>query len=310
MKNSTAVVVLIVAILIALGAWMYRDKMNTTDDTTKESSLTGTLYVGVTDATEDIKNVNDIDLSVKKVELYSQTDGWVTVSNDSKTYPLLELKANSDTKLYASKTSMKAGAYDKVRVTLGDVNVRTKTNGTVKAAVPSSQIVINTKVRINNNQKSHIVLDFLADKSLHATASNKYVFAPVVETKAQSNSNVSINNTNSMTATGGTLDSSSQVGMDLNGTSRLNFQLSTDNTLEVKSVSGNKFIFMLKGKEINSDSSTTQESQMETTTDNNGFININGNLKLDANSNTGMNGNNTNTNTNTSGSGVLDVKVY
>src|SRR4051812_2320615 len=97
MKNSTGMMVgIVVVILIIIGAVVYHK--NYSDDrlppATTSQSQTGNVYVGVTDASADIKNVNDIDMSIRKVEIYSAATGWVAISSDPKMYSLLALKSN------------------------------------------------------------------------------------------------------------------------------------------------------------------------------------------------------------------------
>ena len=244
MKNVTGIVIGV--ILIALVAWLVISAAKN-DENVDEQNAMGQLYIGVTDATADISNVTDIDMEVEKVEIYSQAEGWMTVSSNSKTYSLLELKASGKTELYASE-EVEARIYDRIRVTLGDVNVRTKTNGTIEAAKPNSQMVINGRMNVKAGESTHVKLDFLADKSLHMTSDNKYVFAPFVSTESRSSAVVSVSSENVVTVAGGIVDSTLNVGMDLSGTSRTNFQLTTDNTLKVESSLGGSASFILNGK--------------------------------------------------------------
>jgi hypothetical protein len=222
----------------------------------------GSLYVGVTDAASDISNVNNVQMSVKKFEVYSRTGGWMTVSSSEKKYALLSLKASGKAELYAKKENMEAGTYDKVRVTLGDTFVQTKTKGDLKTTEPSSQVVMNTMLKINENQNTNFKLDFMADKSLHLTSDGKYVFTPVVKAESTSNATVDVMSDDTVNSSGGTLDSSVNVGVDLDGSSKSDFMLTTDNSLKIQSNVGSQINFMLGGKSYMSDGLKTQEDEM------------------------------------------------
>src|SRR3989344_3793471 len=123
MKNITGVLITIVIILVAVGAVLYYKDKEVTDS--EENTETAALYVSITDATADIENVNEVNLEVKKVEIYNASSGWTTVSSADKTYALLALKAEGKSKLYGKKDVL-VGSYSKVRMTLGDVTVQTK----------------------------------------------------------------------------------------------------------------------------------------------------------------------------------------
>lgn len=257
------VVAVVLVLLVILGILSYQKNNDVPVPAQEsESSVVGTIYVGVTDATADIKDVNDIDLSVKKVEIYSDMSGWMTLSSSEKKYPLLKLKAEGKTELYA-KNYLKAGFYDRVRVTLGDVVVRTKTKGDLKATVPSSQIVIYSDIKIMNGQDTHFKLDFLADKSLHITVDGKYLFAPVVKAESRSGASVSLGAEDKLEVSLGSVDSVVSVGVDLSGSSRSNFELQTDSTLKIDAGLGTQLKFMLGGESYTKDDAQAEEDMDE-----------------------------------------------
>jgi len=274
MKNTTGIVIgIIVIILVIAGVWAYQkngtnNELDTNGSTGKSG---GNLYVSVTDATADIQNVNDIDLSVKKVEIHSKEEGWVTISSKEKVYALLALKASGRVELYAKKTGLEAGTYDKVRITLGNSVVHTKTKGDVKAVIPGSQVVINTRLKINNGADSHFKIDFMADKSLHATSDGKFVFAPVVQVESRSNAQINVGSDDMVQVSGGTVDTNTTIGVDLSGSSRVNYQLQTDSSLKINSETNSQTTFILQGKNFTADTSIDQENQL----DKNGSVDAN-----------------------------------
>ncbi len=230
---------------------------------------TGSLYIGLTDYTADINNVNDINMSVNKVEVYSNTKGWITLSSERKNYNLLELKASGKVEFYTNK-NIEAGSYERVRVSLGDTIVKTKTKGDIKAVLPSNQIVMNTRININSNSDSYVKLDFLADKSLHMTADAKYVFAPVVKMETRSNTKVEVKSNKEIIVLGGKIDSNIEVGVDLDGSSKSNFNLKTDNTLKIESSIDGALKFMLGGQTMSSNNLDIRDSESS-----NNSINVN-----------------------------------
>ena len=285
MKTLTGVLVgVILAVIIILGVVQYQNN--------DKSKNTGALFIGITDASADINNVNNIDMSVIKVEVHSATKGWMTVSSDSKKYKLLSLKASGKTEFYA-KENIEPGTYDRARVTLGDTVVQTKTRGDVKAVLLSSQIVMNINTKIKNGEDSHIKLDFLADKSLHTTTDGQYVFAPVIKAEARSNAKVDIKSNNEVIISGGNIDSSVEVGVDIDGSSKSNFKLNTEKALKVESSLGGHLKFILDGKSYSSDNQGAEEpksnnSLLENDTDLNATLNSStsaqenrGSLKID-----------------------------
>ncbi|MES2224098.1 MAG: DUF4382 domain-containing protein [Patescibacteria group bacterium] len=275
--NLGGVIIGAVIVILAIGGvFWYQNERAMQDD------KGGSLYVGITDATADISNVNEVNMEVKKVEVHSATQGWVTASSDSKSYNLLTLNSEGKTELYA-KAKVVAGTYDRVRVTLGDTVVKTKTNGDVKAYSPSNQVVMNMAVNVQKEGNTNLRLDFLADKSLHSTSDNKYVFAPVVNAESHSGAEVAVGDSNEVESTGGMKDSSVSVGVDIDGTSRSNFSLTTGTDLKVDGSLLGSVKFMLGGKTY-SENSSAQESTNGTTTTNAG---ANTNVNTGANANTG-----------------------
>ncbi len=295
-NNLAGVIIGAVIVIVAIGGvfWYQNEKV-------MNDKNGGSLYIGITDATMDIKNVDEVNMEVKKVELHSATNGWVTASSDSKSYNLLALNAAGKTELYA-KTKVVAGTYDRVRVTLGDTVVKTKSNGNVKAYSPSSQVVMNMKVNVKSAGDSQVSLDFLADKSLHVTSDNKYVFAPVVNAKSESGAQVMVDNdSNAVESTGGSADSSVSVGVDLDGTSKSDFNLTTASDLKIDDSLSGTLKFLVGGKTY-TNSGAVQEStngSANANTNTNTDMDMDAKIKADANMKANTNSN--------SGSGALNV---
>jgi len=296
MKNTTGIIIGVIVLIAAIWAITYYSGRNETPaGTSGEETGSGNLYISITDQTLAIENVNEIDMRVNKIEVYSKEEGWITIGSDPKTFALLALKANGQAKLYG-KTEVNTGLYERIRVTLGETNVRTKAGATVKAVLPSAQVVINSNIRVNADANAHVTLDVLADKSLHLAAGGKYVFAPVIYTQARSNANVTINTDETVAVSGGRVDADTRIGVDLEGASRPNFELITDGgaRLEIKSVLGNVVSFSLDGQSYVTNISKVQENvttETQTETDASSSLNLNGVLDVNSSANTNTNSN-------------------
>jgi len=287
MKGITGVIIgAVIVVGAVLGTLWYQQSQNT------EGEHKGTLYVGITDAAAGISEVNDIELTVKKVEIYNATEGWVSVSSSDKAYKLLTLDATNKTELYA-KADVAAGMYDRVRVTLGDVIVKTKSKGDVKATTPSPYVVADMMIKVNERANTFVKLDVLADQSLHVTSSGNYVFAAVVASEAKSDAQVVVAGDNSMIVSGGTVNGSVTVGVDLSGVSRAGFRLVTDNTLNVESSLTGAVKFILGGKEYTESSSASGEAsgslnaQGSSNTDTSGGVTASTSVKVNGGVNLG-----------------------
>lgn len=299
MKNQTGSGIILLILVVGafiVGALWYNQKNKSNTDTNQK---TGQLYIGVTDATTDIENVDTIDLSIKKVELHSKTEGWVTASNRSKTYDLLALHANGKIELHA-KEKIKADTYDRVRVTIGEAKVKTKTKGTMKAYLPGTQIVLNMNVVVRENADTHLKLDVLADKSIHATSDGKYVFAAVVNAEARSNAHVTVAIDDSITINEGSTDSNTTVGLDIDGTSKTNFILDANSVITIDASTYGNARLMLGGKTYSDDGKDKDTAEPAPGLDTKVDIDTSVDASTDIN---------TNTDIKTKTNGVLDSNV-
>lgn len=270
-KNLTGIIVGAVIVITIVGGifWYQNQKALQNRDNNG-----GSLYIGITDATADINNVSEVNMEVRKIEVHSATSGWTTVSSDSKSYNLLTLKAEGKTELYAKKKVV-AGTYDRVRVTLGDTVVKTKTVGDIKAYSPSNQVVMNMTVNVKSEGNTHLKIDFLADKSLHTTSDGKYVFSPVVKAESHSGAEVLVDSdSNAIESAGGSVDSQVEVGVDIDGTTRSNFILTTSSDLKVDSSAIGSVKFILGGKTY-TESDVVQEESVSGSATTNTNSNVN-----------------------------------
>ena len=226
--NKTLMWIIIAIVVIGLGYYIYRVNVNsgeTTDTTeTSQSQVMGKVTVAFTDATASIKNVNEISMEVNKVELYSDTQGWVAVGSHQRVYKLLDLNKRSQAEIYTT-ADVSADTYTRARVTLGNVTVSTK-NGDKPATLPGKNLEMETKVVVNENQNASLKLDFVADRSL-------YLFAPFIQIEGRSDAQIDMTSEGIVTVSGGSVDTTQNVGMDVDGTVKNDFQLGADVKLDI-----------------------------------------------------------------------------
>lgn len=246
MSNKTAIWV-ILGIVIVIGGLVYAmsgpmdnsvnsedNSYKTTDKVSgKDMQAQGRVVFSVTDAAVDIKNVSEINMQVKSVDVHSNTGGWITVSSTPRTYSLLELNKNSESKLLAD-AKLNADTYDQVRLEVDSVTIKTKDGKTKNAKLPSGELRINTKLVVENGQTSSVNMDFLADKSLHTTGKGEYIFAPVVKTETRNSSEIKIDGTTGIVIiTGGDVDDTKTFGMDVDGSLKADFQIKSTQKLDI-----------------------------------------------------------------------------
>ncbi len=224
---------LIVGLLI-LGAaiiWKIGGNQNIapTDSTTK-----GHVVFSLTDDASPLDDIQSIFLAVSEVRIHSQTEGWVTVSDEAKEFDLLRLKENGINSLLA-EGDVKPGTYDQVRLTISKVTVLSS-GTTEEAKLPSNDLKIIGAVTVTAQKTASVNLDVLADQSFHRTGSGRIIFAPVVKLESRNNTDASIKAGNIVVVTGGTVETNATVGMDENGETKSDFVLGGDKKVKLEIV--------------------------------------------------------------------------
>lgn len=182
---------------------------NTNSPTADISSGTGTLSVGMTDASTD--QYQAVYVTIKEVQAHMSVDSessWNTVGSPNKTYNLLELVNNTRESLGIAL--LNSGHYSQMRLILGatpdnSINILSKAhpfaNYVIDLAgvehelkVPSgmqSGIKIAHEFDINVNSTTEIILDFDASASVVvAGKSGKYILKPTIKVLTISESSI------------------------------------------------------------------------------------------------------------------------
>ncbi len=253
--NNKTIGIIVVVIVLAGGAYLLWNRTpstyeaNTTNTTPatqqqnapqpKTSSAVipqgkGRVVFAVTDATADMSAISEINLKVKSVELHSDASGWATVSTTPRTYGLLLLNSENQSELLAD-INAKPGTYNQVRLMVDSVSVKLKSGETRAAKLPSGTLKINTVLTVDDGKTSSVNFDFMADRSMHLAGNGTYIFAPVVKTETKNEVEVSTDANNVVTVAGGHLTDTSNVGMDIDGSVKVDFLINGDTKLNIDS---------------------------------------------------------------------------
>lgn len=195
------------------------------------SDASGRVVFTITDAAADMGTVTQINVEIQEIRVHSEASGWETVSTQSQTYDLLELKASGEQALLAD-ISLEEGTYDQVRLDIGSVVV-VDDSGSHDAKLPSNELKLQGDFEVEENGTSTATFDFIADESLHVTGTGEYILAPVVKVETRSNAQVDISSNARVQILGGVVKTNNQQGMDVDGNVGVNVKIPASANLDV-----------------------------------------------------------------------------
>ncbi|MCF8257244.1 MAG: DUF4382 domain-containing protein [Flavobacteriales bacterium] len=173
MKKPIASLIVAIAAVVSFTAC---DKQETND------GMGGALTVKMTDAPGDYAALN---VEIAKVDVYSESSGWVTISNESRIVNVLELTNGAETTL-AHSSSLEAGVYTKAKVFFGTANsVQIQSGGQFHSldmgAEGSVIIDINAEVQAEAEAQAaaEVLLDFNVAQSV-AEVNGVFTLHPTV----------------------------------------------------------------------------------------------------------------------------------
>ena len=147
----------------------------------------GSVKVSMTDAPAAYDQVNVV---IREVRIHSaaagEDDGWFVVESDPATYDLLSLQ-NGVFVTLGIASSIPAGAYDEVRLVLGDGSTIVVDGATHDLKVPSgmqSGIKLKGLFEVPDGGRVEVLLDFDAARSVVETGNGKYLLKPVIRMTA------------------------------------------------------------------------------------------------------------------------------
>jgi hypothetical protein len=170
MKKPIASLIVAIAAMVSFTAC---DKQDTDE-------MGGALTVKMTDAPGDYAALN---VEITRVDVYSESSGWVTISNESRIINVLELTNGAETTL-AHSSSLKAGVYSKARVFFGTNNsVQIQSGGQHHSLDMGSNgsvtIDINVEVQAESQAAAEVLLDFNVAESV-AEINGVFTLSPTV----------------------------------------------------------------------------------------------------------------------------------
>jgi len=241
----------------------------------------GEVVVSFTDETAQIENVSEIRMTVDKVELYSETKGWVEIDSSDVEYELLALKASGESHVYAT-AEVAADAYSRAKVTLKQAIVE-EVDGSMEAAtLVATEIEMPASTRVEEGSTASVHLDVLADQSLHVTTEGEYVFAPVIAVETRSGADVTVASNGVVSLSGGVVDTNTTFGTDIDGSVKANFRLDANTKIELDSD-----VLQIMGAP---DASTNVDANIDTTIDVDGALDGSVNRAIDGQVEGGVDG--------------------
>jgi len=227
----TGLVIVILAIL-GVGAYVIMQNQNTNSSSENYNpQKKGYIIFGIKDEADSMGSISSVALTVNKIEMHSQTQGWVTVSSATNQYDLLALKASGATDLLAS-ANVNAGTYDQIRLMVNKVVV-IQDGVEYNAKLPSGELKLVGNTVVNADTTSTAVFDFMADKSLHVTGDGKFIFTPVINLQTQSNADATVDSNGQVQVKNGHIDSNVNEGMDINGEMKVDFELDANTKIDI-----------------------------------------------------------------------------
>jgi len=193
----------------------------------------GRAVFAITDAAAEMDSVTSVKVTVDKVMVHSEAEGWITVSSSPKTYDLLELKAEGKQELLAD-VQLSQGSYNQIRLDISNVVVADN-SGQHEAKLPSGQLKVNSNLEVKSGETATATFDFIADESLHVTGKGEYIMSPVLQVETRNGADVQVQSGNRVEINGGSIRMNSKVGMDIHGNVEIGAKIEKDADLTIDS---------------------------------------------------------------------------
>lgn len=131
------------------------------DNNGREAGVT----IKMTDAPGDYAALN---VEIERVDIYSESSGWVTLSNETQMVNVLELTNGVETTL-ASSSELEAGLYTQVAVHFGSNNsIQVQSDGAYAELDlgGESSIVVDIAAEVSASASTEVLLDFNVAESV------------------------------------------------------------------------------------------------------------------------------------------------
>lgn len=132
----------------------------TSCDKQENDGMSGALTVKMTDAPGDYAALN---VEITRVDVYSESSGWATISNESRIINVLELTNGAETTL-AHSSSLEAGIYTKARVFFGSNNsLQVQAGGQQHSLDMGAQSSVTVDIRVEVQAEAQAAAEVLLD---------------------------------------------------------------------------------------------------------------------------------------------------
>lgn len=199
--------------------------------TAPSGSSTGSAVFAVRDAAANMGAVTAVQVAIDGVRVHQQGGAWTTVSTQSKTFSLLDLRNKGIAELLA-QANLQAGSYDQMELTVSSVLV-TDDKGQHEAKLPSGKLQLKGTLEVRANATSTAAFDFQADRSLHMTGEGQYILAPVIRVETRADADVQVDANRQVKVGGGRVTTESEAGMNADGDVDAGLRISPDAVLHV-----------------------------------------------------------------------------
>jgi len=179
------------------------------------AEATGDVVFAISDAAADMGQITAMEMTINQIRVRTEGGEWTTVSNETQTFDLLQLRAMNTSQLMV-QTQLQTRNYDLVELNCSRVRV-TNGSGTHDCLMINSRLQMECMLEVQTNTMTTAHFDFIADESLHETIDGRYVFAPLIAVQTRTHAEVQVRNNNEVDISGGTVRTNAEIGMNIDG---------------------------------------------------------------------------------------------
>ncbi len=238
----------------------------------------GRAVFTIKDAPVRLSDVNEVWVTVSKVEVQSAQQGWITVSSGPHRYDLLQLHADADQGILAD-VALPPGTYQQVRLTISDVEV-IDAQGSHDAVRSSDSISFSAPFTVDANRATVVQFDMDLADSLRLATGGQYVLLPVIRVTAFEGASVHVLTSDFVVVSGGTQHDVVVVGTDERGQVVAGTGLPID--LVVRVEPGTNTIVVVNGSDSGAQGSGGPSGSGGTGSAGNGSMNGSGSARMNA----------------------------
>lgn len=196
-----------------------------------DAAAKGDVVFAITDAAANMGEVTAMEMTVNQIRVRAESGEWTTVSNETQTFDLLQLREMNMVQLM-TQVQLQERNYDMVELNVSQVRV-TNGSGTHTAMMINNRLQMECMLEVQTQTMATVNFDFIADESLHETTGGQYVFAPVVAVQTRTQAEVQVRNNNEVDISGGTVRTNAEIGMNISGEMGQGLQIQTNAQLQI-----------------------------------------------------------------------------